>query len=37
MVILAACIICAIVLLGGLGYALYKLKSKHPEEADSGD
>ena len=35
--IVAACIVCAIVLLGGLGYALYRLKSKRPEQADSGD
>ena len=35
--IVAACIVCAILLLGGLGYALYRLKSKRPEEADSGD
>jgi flagellar basal body L-ring protein FlgH len=38
MVIVAACVVCAIVLLGGLAYALYRLKSnRHPEEADSGD
>lgn len=38
MVIVFACVVCAIVLLGGLAYALYRLKSnRHPEEADSGD
>ena len=38
MVIVAACVVCTIVLLGGLAYALYRLKSnRHPEEADSGD
>ena len=38
MVIVAACVVCTIVLLGGLAYALYRLKSnRHPEEDDSGD
>ena len=32
--IVAACIVCAILLLAGLGYALYRLRSKRPEEAD---
>jgi flagellar biosynthesis/type III secretory pathway M-ring protein FliF/YscJ len=36
MVIVAACVICAIVLLGGLAFALYRLRSKRgPEEAES--
>ena len=35
--IVAACIVCAILLLAGLGYALYRLKSKRPEEPDLSD